>query len=555
MSARPGREVLLEILKAEGVRYIFGNPGTTEGAIMHALETCGDLEYFLVTQEGVAMGMADGYARESGQPAFVNLHIETGLSNGLSLLFNASAGGTPMVLTSANSDVDKVAEGRTDLVELTRPFTKWGAEVTRADQLGRVMRRAFRTAKTPPTGPTYVSIAQNVLDELTDDEVIASGDLGTAVAADQSMIETAAHVLVGAKRPALLVGDRVAQYGAVKPAVALAELVGAAVYGVSYPAMVFPTSHDHWQGLLPPYVPFYREALADVDVLVAVGARVFHDFFKAATDVLPADAQLIQIDINQDEIARTEPVDVGIWADPGRALQGLCLAVAAVQTDAQKATVVHRSALLASSSADRRRQADHGAQVGGLDRPMSVASMMAALNEALPDEVILVDDSVSARMDLHAAVCFDERRRVHAERAGGAIGWGMGATLGVSLGAPGVPVVGVIGDGSAMMTIQALWTAMTYQLPVVYVICNNASYRILKVNLQRWFTDVLDDPSASSKYLGMDFDRPFDLAAIAQAFGVSAERVEDEDEVAPAIRRALALGGPALIDVVVDGSV
>ena len=101
----------------------------------------------------------------------------------------------------------------------------------------------------------------------------------------------------------------VAQYGAVKPAVALAELVGAAVYGVSYPAMVFPTSHDHWQGLLPPYVPFYREALADVDVLVAVGARVFHDFFKAATDVLPADAQLIQIDINQEEIARTEPVD------------------------------------------------------------------------------------------------------------------------------------------------------------------------------------------------------------------------------------------------------
>ena len=186
---------------------------------------------------------------------------------------------------------------------------------------------------------------------------------------------------------------------------------------------------------------------------------------------------------------------------------------------------------------------------------MSVASMMAALNEALPDEVIIVDDSVSARMDLHAAVCFDARRRVHAERAGGAIGWGMGATLGVSLGAPGVPVVGVIGDGSAMMTIQALWTAMTYQLPVVYVICNNASYRILKVNLQRWFTDVLDDPSASSKYLGMDFDRPFDLAAIAQAFGVSAERVEDADEVAPAIRRALALGGPALIDVVVDGSV
>ncbi len=460
-----------------------------------------------------------------------------------------------MVLTSANSDVDKVAEGRTDLVELTRPFTKWGAEVTRADQLGRVMRRAFRTAKTPPTGPTYVSIAQNVLDELTDEEVIASGDLGTAVAADQVMIERAADVLVGAKRPALLVGDRVAQYGAVKPAVALAELVGAAVYGVSYPAMVFPTSHDHWQGLLPPYVPFYREALADVDVLVAVGARVFHDFFKAATDVLPSDAKLIQVDINQDEIARTEPVDVGIWADPGRALQGLCSAVAALQTDAQKAAVVHRSALLASSSANRRRHDDHVEQVGGLDRPMSVASMMAALNKALPDEVILVDDSVSARMDLHAAVSFDERRRVHAERAGGAIGWGMGATLGVSLGAPSVPVVGVIGDGSAMMTIQGLWTAANDNIPCVFVICNNGMYRVLKVNFDVYQRDILQQKeSAGANLPYSDFPTPFDVSGIASSMGLQAERITDPNEIAGAVQRAVASGKPTVLDIVIDGS-
>ena len=168
MPTRPGRDALLEVLEAEGVRYIFGNPGTTEGAIMHALEGHPDLEYILVAQEGVAMGMADGYARESGRPAFVNLHIETGLSNGLSLMCNAYAGGTPLVLTAANSSIGKVAEGRTDLVDLARPFSKWGAEVTNADQIPAVMRRAFREAKTPPTGPTFVSLAQNALDEMTD---------------------------------------------------------------------------------------------------------------------------------------------------------------------------------------------------------------------------------------------------------------------------------------------------------------------------------------------------------------------------------------------------
>ena len=127
MPTRPGRDALLEVLEAEGVRYIFGNPGTTEGAIMHALEGHPDLEYILVAQEGVAMGMADGYARESGRPAFVNLHIETGLSNGLSLMCNAYAGGTPLVLTAANSSIGKVAEGRTDLVDLAATLQRSGA--------------------------------------------------------------------------------------------------------------------------------------------------------------------------------------------------------------------------------------------------------------------------------------------------------------------------------------------------------------------------------------------------------------------------------------------
>ena len=302
MRTRPGRDVLLEALEAEGVRYIFGNPGTTEGAIMHALEGHPDLEYILVAQEGVAMGMADGYARESGEPSFVNLHIETGLSNGLSLMCNAYAGGTPLVLTAANSSIGKVAEGRTDLVDLARPFSKWGAEVTNADQIPAVMRRAFREAKTPPTGPTFVSLAQNALDEMTDVRVAPSGDLSTAIVPDPKSIQAAAELLSSAERPALLVGDRVAQYGAVEQMVRVAELLGTPVYGASYPTMMFPTTHPQWMHQLPPYVGLYRESFAQTDVLLAVGARVFHDFFAPATGILSDGARLIHLDINQDAI-------------------------------------------------------------------------------------------------------------------------------------------------------------------------------------------------------------------------------------------------------------
>ena len=551
MPIRPGRDALLEVLEAEGVRYIFGNPGTTEGAIMHALEGHPDLEYILVAQEGVAMGMADGYARESGQPAFVNLHIETGLSNGLSLMCNAYAGGTPLVLTAANSSIGKVAEGRTDLVDLTRPFSKWGAEVTNADQIPAVMRRAFREAKTPPTGPTFVSLAQNALDEMTDVRVAPSGDLSTAIVPDPKSIQAAAELLAAAERPALLVGDRVAQYGAVEQVVRVAELLGTPVYGASYPTMMFPTTHPQWMNQLPPYAVLYREAFAETDVLLAVGARVFHDFFSPATGILSDDARLVHLDINQDAIGRIEPTEVGIWSDLALGLDELYAAVSEIQSSTQAAAAKARAQRLASSYPGRRAPA----QPVDDTRPMTSTAMMAGLAEGLPDDVIVVDDSISCRPDLHAAVTFDQRRRVQAERAGGAIGWGMGGALGVALAAPDQRVVAVIGDGSAMLTVQALWTAAAYRIPVVYCICNNAGYRVLKLNLRRWFGDVLHEPDRPSQYIGMDLDQPFDLAAIAQAMGVPAERVEDPSRVAPALTEALHRGGPVLLDIVIDGGV
>ena len=170
-----GRETLMHMLRAEGVRYIFGNPGTSESPILHTLESFPELRYILVAQEGVAMGMADAYARSSGIPAFVNLHIETGLANGISLLQNARDGGTPMVITAGNKDSRELAHGRTNLSEMVQQFTKWSAEINHPAQIPYAVRRAFKEAKTPPTGPTFLSFSADSLDGQAEVEIIASG--------------------------------------------------------------------------------------------------------------------------------------------------------------------------------------------------------------------------------------------------------------------------------------------------------------------------------------------------------------------------------------------
>ena len=156
MTVMTGKHAMMEMLRAEGVKYVFGNPGTSESAMMDAIERYPDLEYVLVTQEGVAVGMADSYGRATGKPAFLNLHIETGLANAISLMNNAREGGSPMVVTSGNKDIRELAHERTDLAAMVEQFTKWTAEATYPEQVPFFLRRAFNEAKTPPTGPTFV---------------------------------------------------------------------------------------------------------------------------------------------------------------------------------------------------------------------------------------------------------------------------------------------------------------------------------------------------------------------------------------------------------------
>src|SRR5436190_8189581 len=168
---RLARELLLDVLRSEGVRHIFGNPGSTELPLIDALATAGDLHYVLALQEATAVGMADGYAQATGRPAFLNLHTSAGLGNAVGNLTNARACQTPLVVTAGQQDyrhivTDPLLAG--DLTDIAGAVSKWTHEVRTTDELGTVLRRAFHDAMSPPTGPVFVSIPMNLLDMPTD---------------------------------------------------------------------------------------------------------------------------------------------------------------------------------------------------------------------------------------------------------------------------------------------------------------------------------------------------------------------------------------------------
>ncbi len=557
MALMTGKEVLAQMLAAEGLEYIFGNPGTSETPFLDVLQDYPQLKYVQALQEGTAVGMADGYARATGKPAFANIHIAGGLANGISGLYNAYRGGTPMVLTAGNSDTrmymsDPVLSG--DLVEMTSQYTKWSAEVLHASDLPVAVRRAFKEAKTPPTGPVFLSFPWDTMDDTADVEIAPSSPGYFRIRPDTEAIARASQLLAQAENPIMVVGDRVAQSDAVAQVTRLAEQLGARVYSAAFSEVNFPTSHGLYGGMLNLNNPATRQQLASADVVLAVGANVFNSFLYVSEPFLDPATKLVHLDSSFAEVERIYATEVGIPADPGAGAEELTDALTQDMSGAAKEAAATRAA----AYGEERRRSDEQylerVRNMGDRRPMAVEQMMHELAQAAPPGLIVADESITSRAALNRAFNFDEPGSFYGIR-GGALGWAMPGALGVKLANPGRPVLAVVGDGASLYTVQALWTAARYNIPVVYAICNNRSYRILKVNMDIYLRRMLEDQERRSEYVGMEFANPLDLSAIARGMGVSGEMVEDPKELGPALRRAYDSGKPALIDVSIDGSV
>ncbi|MDP6548633.1 MAG: thiamine pyrophosphate-binding protein [Dehalococcoidia bacterium] len=556
MPTMTGKDALAQMLIAEGVEYIFGNPGTSESPLLDVLQDFRQLKYVQALQEGSAVSMADGYARATGRPAFANVHIAGGLANGISGLYNAFKGGTPLVLTAGNSDsrmflTEPVLSG--NLVQMTAQYTKWSAEILHASDVPMALRRAFKEAKTPPTGPVFLSLPWDSMDETAEMEIVPSSPGYYRTRPDTAAVARASQILAQAENPIIVVGDRVAHSGAVSQVVRVAEQLGATVYAAILGEVNFPTGHSLYGGLLNLNSPSTRQQFAGADVVLAVGANVFSSFLYVPDPFFDPATKLIHLDNDSWELEKTYATEVGILADPAAGLEELA---DALEQDMSASAIEAAATRAATRAGEQRRSAEQYRQrlARVWDRkPMAVERMMHELAQASPPNVIIADESITSRPALLREFSFSQPGDSHCIR-GGALGWAMPGALGIQLANPDRPVLAVVGDGASLYTVQALWTAARYNIPVVYAICNNRAYRILKVNMEIYLRRMLDDQDRRSEYTGMEFANPLDLAAIARGMGVAGEKVEDPAALGPALSKACASGKPAVIDVSIDGA-
>lgn len=548
-----GKHALLKMLQKEGVNYMFGNPGTSEAPMMAIMNEYPSIEYVLVLQEGVAVGLAEGYGRASKKVPFVSLHIDNGMANGLSLMIDQLYSGTPMVMTAGNKDIRKMAAGRSDLADMARPFAKWSTEITHAEQVPSVIRRAFQEAKTPPTGPTFVSMSQNAFDDVADVNLIPSSDVHISTNIDDKTSEEICDMIMPSKKPILIVGDRISQTNAVDEAVKLAEIAGMRVYGHNSSEVNFPANHSLWQGNLNMRTIEAVKAVKNADVILAVGCPVFEDFFFQKGEFVSPNTKLIHIDINNNEIGKSEPTDIGIIASPKNAMKKLFENLESLMTGPYREASSFR-AIEAKYESDTRKE-NHINLVNQEiknGKAMSSAKMLDELAKALPEQSSVFNDGVSNSQLLFESMLPSIQGSYYGCR-GQAIGWGIGATMGMKLGDPSKAAIGVIGDGSAIMTIQGLWTAANSKIPSIFVICNNSSYRVLKINMNHYHRLNNFDPPKS--YFAMDFHHEINFAEQAKAYGINGVRIENPSDINSTLNKAIDSGEPTVIDMIIDGSI
>ena len=550
MTMMTGREALMRLFGHEGVEYVFGIPGATEVLFMDALEDHPEIRFILGLHEVVAVGMAEGYARTSGKVGVVNLHTDSGLGAAMPMLLNACMNRAPLLITAGQQDTRLLMQEPAlggDLVKMAGPHTKWSTEVLHAADIPLAIQRAFRVATHPPFGPVFVSLPQNVLDQEFDFNYVPRGPSFTRVRPDPQAIQKAIGLLMTARSPAIIVQSGVAQSDAQAEAVALAELIGAPVYDPWMPDVNFPVFHPHYLGDLNLASPQGREILKSVDVLVAIGIPLFSQPLYFPEPFLSAQTQLIQIDNDPWEIGKNFPVAAGIEGDIKASLaelnDTLSKNMSARAREAAKARgreiAKEKQRITESFLEKARNERDHV--------PVAVSRLMQELRDVLPPGARVVDDCWSSSSTLRRSIDFKEPKSFQ-RTSGGSIGWGMPGALGVKLASPDRPVVAVVGDGSAMWSIQSLWTAARYQIPVTYVVCANASYCQVKV-----MKTFMMGERAKGRYLGMDLDNPrIDFASMAQAMGVHGQKVEEPGQLREALRSAFESGKPALVEVIVE---
>ncbi|MEE2790574.1 MAG: thiamine pyrophosphate-dependent enzyme [Acidobacteriota bacterium] len=543
-----GNIAFLSLLADEGVTHLFGNPGTTELSMMAALPQCPAIDFVLGTQEAAVVAMADGYARASGRLAACNVHVAPGLGNAMGSLYNAMWVGSPLIVTAGQHEI---GHGLTEpmlyapLEPIARPLVKWAIEVTRIADLPRVIRRAAKIALAPPTGPVFLSLPGDVLDDDKDIVLGRSNRVDASNRPADTTIKALADRLLVSQQPVIICGHEVSSRRALAPAADLAELIGAAVYQDTIPtAAPFVSTHDCYLGALTRNQQDVSQRLKEYDLLICLGTDVLRMSTPSDTPPLPQGMPIVQISERSEDLAKNYPTEIAIQANVRETLAALNDAIRARCTPDQAEDASRRVEALRASNWSFQRDALVTSLEARTGRVIEPDVLSLRIVQLLPKDTILVDEGLTSSQAVTRLFAYQDAWSYYGLASGG-IGFAVAGAIGIRLAVPNRPLVALIGDGSAMYNIQALWTAAHLRLPIVYVIANNGGYRILKQRIRKRYG--LEHP------VGMDLSAPpIDFAALATSMGVRSQRVTEPDEIAPALRTALAHEGPTLLDVIVN---
>jgi benzoylformate decarboxylase len=552
MNRITGRSAFLALLKDEGITHLFGNPGTTELPIMHALKEHPDLTYVMAMQESLVVAIADGYSRASGRLVACNVHVAPGLGNAMGSLFNAGFTGTPMILTAGQQEqghglMEPVLYG--PMLQMAEPLVKWAVEVTRLEDLPRIVRRAAKIATTPPTGPVFISLPGDILNAEAGIELGRSTRVDSRVKPSDESLQALAQRILKAQNPVIITGDEIVKSDALQEAALLAETLGCAAYQSSTPyGASFLSESPCFVGALSRLQKQVREVLSPYDLMIVLGADPLRMSVYSEVDPLPEGMPIVQVGLVDWDLAKNYGAEIALKADVKETLRVLVPALKAAGGAALQSRAKQGIAALASKNWTAKRKTLVEQISKARDRsPIDPDWLALQVVEAMPANAILVDEGLTSSRQMLALRPHRDRYGYHALASGG-IGWGLPASVGVSIANPARPVVCYSGDGSAMYSIQALWTAAHHKLPLTVVIVNNGGYRIIKQRLLAFHGD--------DHYVGMDFADPkVDFTALAKSLGMEAVRVTDPGDVASALKSAFSRPGLKLIEVMVDGTV
>ncbi|HEX6586480.1 MAG TPA: benzoylformate decarboxylase [Solirubrobacterales bacterium] len=519
------RETAFELFREHGMTTIFGNPGSTELPML--AEFPDDFRYVLGLHEAVAVGMADGYAQASARPAHVNLHTAPGVGNGMGAIFNAQANHSPLLVTAGQQVRAQITMQANltnrDATRVVHPFVKWSFEPPRAADVPHALARAIHTASLPPKGPAFVSLPMDDWTEEAEEAEarhVRARTVEPRSGPDPDAIVALARRLGEASSPALVAGPDIDASGGWYDAVALAERQRLPVFASPAPGggrLGFPEGHPLFQGVLPPAIGPVAETLKGRDLILVIGSSVFPYYPHIPGPLLPEGAELVAITSDPDEAARAPMGDV-ILSDVALALRALVEEVG----EANRAEPTPLPDPAPGEETD----------------PLTPTMVHHTLGQVFPDDGIVVLESPSSTLSLRNQLRLSAPGSYYFG-AGGGLGFGLAAAIGVQLAQPDRPVVCVLGEGSAQYAITGFWTAAAYEVPVTFLVLRNEEYAILK-----WFADVEEVRGAP----GLDLPA-VDVARVAAAYGVSAKAISGRADLHAALESAISSPKPELVEV------